>query len=148
LDEPHNGIPVDIYELKKPSSDSTITALVARVSAGEPLEIASEMKRIDPHKLLTGGSDSCLLIRVRGDSMVDAICNNDWIVVDRSKEPIPGQIILAMINGEVTVKKLKDKGKSHLYLVPLNEAYDARRIDPEDSFEVLGVVTQVLHSLI
>lgn len=138
---------MEIYELKGDAPTKTITALLARVSAGEPLEVASELERIDPHTLLTKGSDMCVLIRVHGESMVDLIRSDDWVVVDRAREPCAGDVILANLDGEMTIKTFEAR-PSGLYLVPMNDSYRQRQLDETDVFSILGVVTMVIHPLV
>lgn len=137
-------LPVEIYDI---TTSAGIDALVAHVSAGEPLEVTSEVERIDPTALLTRGSDACLLIRVHGESMVDLIKSGDWVVLDRAKEPHPGDVVLANLNGSFTLKrhKLNDRG---LYLVPANALYDSIKVTERDSYEIVGVVINIIHPLL
>ncbi len=128
-----------------------IDALFACVSAGEPIEIGSEFEQVDLNHLLTRGNPYAMLIRIRGESMSNEIHDGDWVMIDRSREPKPNDIVLANINGGYTVKrhKLNDaRGRNGLYLVPANDVFQPRKITEEDSFEILGVVTSVIHSFV
>lgn len=85
--------------------------------------------------------------RVCGDSMIDAGINDgDIAVIDRSREPRNGSVIVAFINEEFTIKYLdtthKDEG--YIELRPANPKYKPIRIDPSDDFEVWGVVAYTI----
>lgn len=132
-------------------SEQSLNALLATVSAGEPLTAVSEIERIDANALLARGSDSCLLIRVNGESLIDVpIASGDWVVVDRARAPQPNDVVLAYLNGGYTLKihKISRKGKKGLYLVPANDLYETREVNKEDEFDIYGVLTHVIHSLI
>lgn len=81
--------------------------------------------------------------RVSGDSMIEAgICDGDIAVIDRSLMPINGDIIVAYINGEFTIKylDLSHKDDGYIELKPANNSYHPIRIDDSDNFRVWGVV--------
>lgn len=81
--------------------------------------------------------------RVSGDSMIEAgICDGDIAVIDRSLMPIDGDIIVAYINGEFTIKylDLSHKDDGYIELKPANSNYHPIRIDDSDNFRVWGVV--------
>ena len=68
------------------------------------------------------------------------------MVVDRSIEPIDKNVVIAAINGELTVKRIRVR-KKKIILEPENENYSAQQISEEMEFEVWGVVTNVIHEL-
>ena len=81
--------------------------------------------------------------RVDGDSMIEAgICHGDIAVIDRSLEARNGDVIVAYINNEFTIKylDLKHRKDGYIELRPANKKYNPIRIDESDSFEVWGVV--------
>lgn len=127
-------------------------ALIAHVTAGaEPIEMTGEIEQVDLNYMLARGNPYAMLIRVRGESMSAEIRDGDWVMIDRSREPKPNDIVLANINGGYTIKrhKLNDaRGKNGLYLVPANDVYQPRRVTENDSFEIIGVVTSVIHSFV
>lgn len=85
--------------------------------------------------------------RVAGDSMQDAgICEGDIAVIDRSVEPQNGDVIVAYINGEFTIKFLDvtHRKDGYIELRPANKKYSPIRIDENDKFEVWGVVIWVI----
>lgn len=77
--------------------------------------------------------------------MVNAgIHSGDILIVDRAMEVNDNDIVIAFVNGELTVKRIS-LVKNKLYLVPENPAFRPIRVTPEMSFEVRGVVTYVIH---
>ncbi len=130
---------------------TSTAALVARVQAGVPLEVASDLQRIDLNLFLTKGKDSCLLIRVEGESMNDlGIRDGDWVLVDTTRRPSVNQIVLARLNGEITLKRFKPESVPvhRLFLVPANPAYREIEVQPADEFAVIGVVTHIIHEAV
>lgn len=81
--------------------------------------------------------------RVSGNSMIEAgICDGDIAVIDHSLQPIDGDIIVAYVNGEFTIKylSLSHKDEGYIELKPANPNYSPIRIDADDNFRVWGVV--------
>ena len=75
-----------------------------------------------------------------------AIHDGDLLIVDRSLEPISGKVVIAVVDGELTIKRLRiSKGK--YLLEPENENYPTKKITEDMEFEVWGVVTNVIHPL-
>jgi len=135
----------DLWE----STDMELPALIARVSAGEPIELGSEIEMIDLNYLLTKGSPDSLVLRVDGESMCPEIANGDWIIVSRGLQPSVGDIVVASVGGQHTLKRLKAndlRGRQGLYLVPSNNALQPREMTAFDDFMVLGVVTKIIHN--
>jgi len=97
--------------------------------------------------IVTNNPHSTYFVRVHGDSMQDAhIMDGSVLAVDRSLEAKSGDIIVAIVSNEFTVKRfIKRQGKG--YLVPENKKYQALEITPEMDFEVWGKVVTVLHKL-
>ena len=132
-------------------SDYLTDALLARVSAGEPIEIGDEFEQIDLNFMLTRGNPYALLLRVQGESMSAEIRDGDWVMLDRSRSPQPNDIILARLAGGYTLKRHKPhghRGRNGLYLVPANEVFQPRRVTEDDSFEIIGVVTHIIHQAV
>ena len=87
-------------------------------------------------------------MRVSGDSMVDAgIFDKDILIVDRSMNARHGQIVIAAVNGELTVKRLIVKGDKAI-LAAENKKYKPITIESLDELKIWGVVTNVIHSVI
>lgn len=120
----------------------------AQVPAGFPSPAADyEEGRLDLNKYLIKNPVATFFVRVTGDSMIGAgIHSGDLLIVDRSIEPKNKNIVIAVINGELTVKRIKiSKGK--ISLQPENKEYPIQHITDGMEFEVWGVVTNVIHKL-
>lgn len=86
-------------------------------------------------------------VRVIGDSMQNAgILSGDVMVVDRSLEPKNNTIVLAVLDGEFTVKRIQKKGEE-LFLKPENKDFKPIKVTEEMNFQVWGVVTHIIHKL-
>jgi DNA polymerase V len=116
------------------------------VSAGFPSPAEDHIDRkLDLNELLIPHPTSTFFVRVAGDSMTNAGINNgDILVVDRSIEATSGKIIIAIVNGELTVKRLVQNHTS-CRLVAENSDYPSLEITEETDFRVWGVVTSVIH---
>jgi DNA polymerase V len=97
------------------------------------------------HEYLVQNPAATFCVRAVGDSMLDAnIKSGDVMVVDRAKDPANNSIVLAVLDGEFTVKRIK-KSNEELYLMPANEAYQPMKITDDMDFQVWGVVTFIIH---
>jgi DNA polymerase V len=104
-------------------------------------------KNLDLHELMVEHPTATFFVRVRGDSMVGAgIHSEDVLVVDRARLPSSGKVVVALLNGEFTVKRLIYEGK-RICLQAENPDYLPIIIQPGDDFQVWGVVTYVIHKL-
>lgn len=102
---------------------------------------------IDLNEYLIQHPNSTFFVRVEGYSMVEAgILPNDLLVVDRSMEASNNKIIIAIVDGELTVKKLNIIDDMY-WLVPANSSFEPIRIDESVDFMIWGVVTYVIHKL-
>lgn len=102
-------------------------------------------KQLDLHALLVEHPVATFFIRIEGDSMINAgMHSGDILVVDRSLSPQSGKIVVALIDGEFTVKRLKIEGKK-VYLLPENPLYHPIEIQEGTDFQVWGVVTYAIH---
>jgi DNA polymerase V len=121
---------------------------VARVSAGFPSPADDYLEgKLDLNKYLIKHPAATFPVRVTGDSMIGAgIHSGDLLIVDRSLEPEGGNVVIAVVDGELTVKRIEmHDGK--LFLVPENPDYPLIPVTEEQSFQVWGVVTHVIHEL-
>ncbi|WP_115704605.1 LexA family protein [Legionella sainthelensi] len=90
---------------------------------------------------------STFVLQAMGDSMVEAgIFSGDWLLVDRSIEATDGRIVIAAVNGELTVKRLSNK-EGKVQLLPANPKFMPIDITEECEMVIWGVVTLVLHEL-
>ena len=120
----------------------------AKVSAGFPSPAADyEENQLDLNKHLIKNPAATFFVRVTGDSMVGAgIHHDDILIVDRSLEPKSGNVVIAVLDGELTVKRIRIKRKK-ITLEPENPDFQSREVAEGSEFEVWGVVTNVIHSL-
>ncbi len=119
--------------------------LVGYIEAGFPTpaeEIALDHVTMD--ELLLGSRDKLYLLRVKGESMIDAgIYEGDLLLVERTETARLNDIVVASIDGEWTVKYLREK-RGRKYLEAANEEYPD--LHPEQSLEVGGVVRSVIRT--
>jgi repressor LexA len=115
--------------------------LVGRIAAGGPILAEQSIEDVFPLPRQLVGDGELFLLRVVGDSMIDAaICDGDWVAVRSQPVAENGDIVAAMLDGEATVKTLKRRdGK--VWLLPQNSAYPPI---PGDQATVLGRVVAVL----
>lgn len=118
------------------------------VSAGFPSPANDDLEdKIDLNEMLIKRPSATFFLRVSGDSMTNAgIYPNDVLIVDRSLEPTNGKVVIASVNGELTVKRLISKNNK-VQLLPENENYPVLEITEEMDFRVWGVVINVIHYL-
>lgn len=118
------------------------------VRAGMPTAADDHIEdRIDLHDYVVRHPQATFFVRVQGDSMINAgIHEGDILVVDRSLEAREGSIVIAVLDGELTVKRLRRKGNV-VQLVPENDRYPVITVGPEQEFRIWGVVTTVVHSV-
>jgi DNA polymerase V len=89
--------------------------------------------------------DSTCVLTVTGDSMEeDGIFHGDILIVDRAIEPNPRSIVIVMVDGEFTVKRISKVG-GRFWLVPSNKKHPSREIMRSQQFRVWGVVQWILH---
>jgi len=116
------------------------------VSAGLPFPADDYIvENIDLNKHLITHPTATFLLRVSGDAMMTiGINRNDILVVDKSLTAQNGKIVVAAINGELVVRKLKIL-KKEIFLISENKDYKPIKIDGEDDNIIWGVVTNVIH---
>jgi len=117
---------------------------VSKVSAGFPSPAEEYVdKRLDTNDYLIDQKDATFFVTIQGQSMIDVgLLPGDKAVVDRSKTAKDGSIVLAVVNGEFTIKMLSCSRKSNVRLLPANStgAYPSIEITEDTQFEVWGVV--------
>jgi repressor LexA len=141
---------LDTAEDSRDSRDSsarptpTFVPVVGRIAAGGPVLAEQAVEDVFPLPKEIVGEGSLFLLRVAGDSMVEAaITDGDWVVIRQQPTAENGDIVAAMIDGEATVKTFKRRD-GHVWLLPHNPAYDPI---PGDEATVLGRVVAVLRRL-
>jgi repressor LexA len=119
----------------------TYVPLVGRIAAGGPVLAEQAVEDVFPLPRELVGEGTVFMLKVAGDSMVEAaICDGDWVVVRQQPTAENGEIVAAMIDGEATVKTYKRRD-GHVWLLPHNPAYEPI---PGDDATVLGRVVSVL----
>jgi DNA polymerase V len=139
------------FEPIKPKYNPSIQSLplyATRVTAGFPSPSDEHVEaKLDLNQHLVKHPAATFFVRVEGDSMIGAgIYADDILVVDRSLKPSNGKIVIAILNGELTVKRLQIKQGS-LKLLPENDQYPVIHITEEMNFSLWGVVTYVIHTV-
>jgi len=118
------------------------------VAAGFPSPADEYLEKpLDLNEYVAPRPEATFYVRVSGDSMIGAgIHHDDILVVDRSQSPRPGNVIIALVDGEFTVKRLT-RTPEGLELTPENPDYPPIPLHSETEFEVWGVVRHVVHKL-
>ena len=119
-----------------------------KISAGFPSPADDHLeKNLDLNSHLIKHPAATFFVRVNGDSMINAgIHDNDILIVDRSLKPSHGKIVIAVVDGQMTVKRLyKQSGK--LILMPENKNFKPIEVTESMSIEIWGVVVTAIHSL-
>jgi len=126
---------------------ATTPLFLSPISAGFPSPAYDFMERdLDLNSYFIKHPAATFFVWVQGSSMINCgIRSGDILIVDRSLEATTNKIIIALVNGEFTVKRLRKQG-SRLWLIPENSNYQPLEIKTEMNFEVWGVVTYVIHS--
>jgi DNA polymerase V len=142
---PLSKIPA-VLTLIKEVSFNELPLYSSKVSAGFPSPADDYIEsKIDLNRFLIQRPASTFLVRASGDSMIGAsIQSGDLLIIDKSIEPTHGKIVIAALNGELTVKRLsKINGK--VCLVAENPHYPPIDITEEEEMVIWGVVTHVIH---
>ena len=132
----------DAEELHRPRP--AYVPVVGRIAAGGPILAEQAIEDVFPLPKEIVGEGSLFLLKVVGDSMIDAaITDGDWVVIRQQPTAENGDIVAAMIEGEATVKTFKRRD-GHNWLMPHNPAYEPI---PGDEATILGRVVAVLRRL-
>ena len=124
-----------------PSQEAAYVPVIGRIAAGGPILAEEAIEDIFPLPKQLVGNGTLFLLKVTGDSMINAaIADGDWVVVRQQPDSENGDIVAAMIDGEATVKTLK-RSDGHVWLMPHNPAYTPI---PGDDATILGKIVAVL----
>ncbi len=138
---PEPGFEEDDTPMDITSQEAAYVPVVGRIAAGGPILAEQAIEDIFPLPRQLVGEGTLFLLKVVGDSMMNAgIVDGDWVVIRQQPVAENGDIIAAMIDGEATVKTFKRSG-DHVWLMPHNPAYTPI---PGDEAEILGRVVAVL----
>ena len=130
------------------STRYALPIFLGRLPAGFPSPADDYLEgKLDLNRHLIKHPAATFFVRVTGDSMIGAgIHSGDLLVVDRSLEPADKNVVVAVLDGELTVKRLF-KQNGILRLLPENLNYQPIEIAPQQTIEIWGVVTSVIHAL-
>lgn len=140
----------DIHILPSEFNQSLKLQLAYSIKAGFPSPAEDyQHDTLDFNRDLIKHPEATFYGRVDGDSMTDAGINDgDIAIIDRSVEADDGDVIVAFVNNEFTIKylDLSHKADGYIELRPANQKYKPIRIDDSDDFEVWGVVVWTIKS--
>jgi len=137
-----------IGQVSTPINLLSIPLFGCKISAGfvSPADDHLE-KYIDLNELLIHRPAATFMLRVEGDSMIGAgIHDGDLLIVDKSVTPVDGSIVIAVVDGGMTVKRLK-KTPDKVLLMPENKAYSPIEITEDVDMSIWGCVRHVVHNV-
>ncbi|GAB4098783.1 transcriptional repressor LexA [Sinomonas halotolerans] len=135
------GIPVG--EMAS-AADTAMVPLVGRIAAGGPILADQAVEEVMPLPRQLVGYGELFMLKVKGDSMIDAaICDGDWVVVRRQNSAENGEIVAALLDDEATVKTFRQRD-GHTWLLPQNTQYEPIL---GDEATIMGKVVSVLRSV-
>ncbi len=135
---------IDVTDSGNATPAAAYVPVVGRIAAGGPILAEQVVEDVFPLPKQLVGDGQLFLLKVVGDSMVDAaICDGDWVVVRQQPTAENGDVVAAMLDDEATVKTFK-KRDGHIWLMPHNPDYEP--ILGDDAV-IVGKVTAVLRSL-
>ena len=138
------SIEEDAPESTTPVGDAVMVPLVGRIAAGIPITAEQQVDEVFPLPRQLTGKGELFMLKVVGESMIDAaIMDGDWVVVRQQRTAENGEIVAAMLDNEATVKVFRQRD-GHTWLLPQNSAFEPIL---GDHAEILGKVVTVLRSL-
>jgi repressor LexA len=136
--------PVTDDALDAGSPVPVMVPVVGRIAAGGPILAEQVIEDVFPLPRTLVGEGTLYMLKVQGDSMIEAaIADGDWVVVRQQPNADNGEIVAAMIDGEATVKTFRRRD-GHAWLLPHNAAYSPI---PADDATILGRVVAVLRKV-
>jgi len=137
-----------IYTFVPKQKELALPLFLFAIQAGFPSPADDYIdQKLDLNEYLVKNPPATYFIRVSGNSMIGAgIHSDDILIVDRSIEAADGKIVIAVLDGDMTVKRIRFRGTTVL-LVSDNPNFQPIEIEKDRDFQVWGVVTRVLHSV-
>jgi len=124
--------------------EPTFVPVLGRIAAGGPILAEEAVEDVFPLPRELVGEGALFLLKVVGESMIDAaICDGDWVVIRQQNVADNGDIVAALIDGEATVKTFKRTG-GQIWLMPHNPAFDPI---PGNDAAILGKVVTVIRKI-
>lgn len=143
-EDPAQGSPTTTITALPTALDTAMVPLVGRIAAGGPILADQVVEDVMPLPRQLVGQGELFMLKVAGDSMVDAaICDGDWVVVRRQPDAANGDIVAALLDDEATVKTFRQRD-GHTWLLPQNTQYEPIL---GDHATIMGKVVSVLRSL-
>ncbi len=131
-------------EFAIPMGDAAMVPLVGRIAAGIPITADQQIEEVFPLPRQLVGKGDLFMLKVVGESMIDAaICDGDWVVVRQQQNAENGEIVAALLEEEATVKVFQQRD-GHTWLLPRNSSF-APIVG--DQAVILGKVVAVLRSV-
>lgn len=129
---------------RRPASARNVP-LVGEIAAGAPIIAEERVETVYPLPRELVGDGTVFLLRVRGDSMVDAgVLDGDLVAVREQPQVEQGEMCAALIDGEATVKFFRRSRSGQVFLDPANDAFDPIPLTAEDDIHIVGRVVTVL----
>lgn len=122
--------------------------LVGQVAAGNPVLAEENIEDYIETPAIAGGDEGEYLLRVRGESMIEAgILPGDLVVIRQQPTVEQGELCAAMVDGEATVKFFRRTRSGEIFLDPANASYEPIPVPPDSDASILGRVVAVLRSI-
>lgn len=135
---------IQLPRFEQTSEEVATVPLVGRIAAGGPITAEQSIEDVMTLPRQIVGNGDLFMLRVKGDSMVDAaICDGDWVVVRTQNTANNGDIVAALLDDEATVKTFRQRD-GHTWLLPQNTRYEPIL---GDQATIMGKVVSVLRSL-
>lgn len=132
------------YEGQTPVGDAAMVPLVGRIAAGVPITAEQQVEEVFPLPRQLVGNGELFMLKVVGESMIDAaICDGDWVVVRTQNTAENGDIVAAMLDEEATVKVFRQRD-GHTWLLPRNSNFEPIL---GDHAQILGKIVAVLRTV-
>nr|WP_218857408.1 transcriptional repressor LexA [Leifsonia soli] len=144
IDLPSSSHAAPDYENQTPVGDAAMVPLVGRIAAGIPITAEQQVDEVFPLPRQLVGNGELFMLKVVGESMIDAaICDGDWVVIRAQNTAENGDIVAAMLDEEATVKVFRQRD-GHTWLLPRNSNFEPIL---GDYAQVLGKVVAVLRAV-
>ncbi|MGO1629040.1 MULTISPECIES: transcriptional repressor LexA [unclassified Microbacterium] len=131
-------------DVAPPVGDAAMIPLVGQIAAGVPITAEQQVEEVFPLPRQLVGKGELFMLKVNGESMIDAaICDGDWVVVRTQSTAENGDIVAAMLDGEATVKVFRQRD-GHTWLLPRNTNFEPIL---GDESTVLGKIVAVLRAV-
>jgi len=131
---------VEVNHLSSTERKFKLPLFLTKASTSPP-SVDSKQQSLSPNDYLITNRENTFVVKAKGDSMIDAgIFKNDFLIVDKSITPLLGDIVLAVLNEEFTIRYLGENDNG-MVLIPANKNHKVIEVKDNSSFEVWGVVT-------